>query len=297
MIQSMTGFGSKTLALTLDDGTAANVVFSVKALNSRYFEATCKLPQALSILEPEFIKIFRKTLHRGHIYFTISVSNPSIFKGKVEPSLNTIQGYLTALDTVKKQFNIEGSLTLGDIIELPNIFNIQEKSIDEASKKLIFDATQEIIDLLVTMRIKEGAALKVDLDERIARMQKEIVAIEKDAHVLMERKKEEVHKALHELDADEETLADIQKKALYAVLDKIDINEEIVRFKSHVQSLSTHLDSPAVEKGKRLDFTLQELGREINTIAAKCSDAAIGARAINIKVELEKAREQAQNIV
>jgi len=89
----------------------------------------------------------------------------------------------------------------------------------------------------------------------------------------------------------------MRKNALFALLDKMDIHEEIVRFKSHLKSLHHQLDSAEIEKGKRLDFTLQELGREINTIAAKCSDATIGALAINVKVELEKAREQTQNIV
>jgi len=81
------------------------------------------------------------------------------------------------------------------------------------------------------------------------------------------------------------------------MLDKIDIHEEIVRFKSHLATIDEQLSAPEAEKGKRLDFTFQELGREINTISAKCSDAAIGKRAINVKVEIEKAREQVQNIV
>lgn len=90
---------------------------------------------------------------------------------------------------------------------------------------------------------------------------------------------------------------EIGRSAVYVVLDKIDIHEEITRFKSHIENLQKLIEDKKIEKGKRLDFTLQELSREINTITAKCSDAGISTRAIDIKVELEKAREQTQNIV
>ena len=92
-------------------------------------------------------------------------------------------------------------------------------------------------------------------------------------------------------------MADARKSAMYAMLDKIDIHEEIVRFQSHLKNLQDLLNSAGVEKGKRLDFTFQELAREINTITAKCSDSKICEQAINIKVEIEKSREQTQNIV
>jgi uncharacterized protein (TIGR00255 family) len=96
---------------------------------------------------------------------------------------------------------------------------------------------------------------------------------------------------------DSNSLADMRKNALFALLDKMDIHEEIIRFKSHTENIKKQIAGQSIEKGKKLDFTLQELGREINTITAKCSDALIGAHAIDIKVEIEKAREQIQNIV
>ena len=112
-----------------------------------------------------------------------------------------------------------------------------------------------------------------------------------------EKHKVKVHKTLQEIGADKNLLAEAQKNALYTMLDKIDIHEEITRFNSHLSQLDKHLKSPDIEKGKRLDFTLQELAREINTIAAKCSDSTISKHAINVKVEIEKTREQVQNIV
>ena len=114
---------------------------------------------------------------------------------------------------------------------------------------------------------------------------------------LLKNRKKKVHATLQEIGADENLLADAQKNGLYALLNKIDIHEEITRLNSHLENFITILQQPDAEKGKRLDFTLQELGREINTITAKCSDSTISSHAINVKVEIEKMREQIQNIV
>ena len=159
------------------------------------------------------------------------------------------------------------------------------------------DALNTLVDNVIAVQAKEGAVLKDDLQQRIAIMTDEIKKIESASQETIEAQKKKIHDTVAELEDDESRFAEIKKSALYAILDKIDLHEEIVRFKSHLASLKSQLDSDTTEKGKRLDFTLQELGREINTIAAKCSDAAVGAMAINVKVELEKAREQTQNIL
>ncbi len=128
-------------------------------------------------------------------------------------------------------------------------------------------------------------------------MKKEITAIEKRFKEQVIEHKEKLNTLMQELHADESELATARKTALYMALEKIDIHEEIVRFFSHLENLTLLLNSDDIEKGKRSDFTLQELAREINTITAKCSDARISQLAINIKVDIEKAREQVQNIV
>lgn len=297
MIRSMTGFVSKTITLPLTATNKVSLVISIKSLNSRFFELTAKLPYQLSNLETALAKILQNKLIRGHIFYTIHVDNQEFFQGSIEPSLSTIEGYIKAITRVKHHFNLEGSITIADLLQLPNIFNIEEKEIDEAAKQALLSATERLADELITVQAQEGATLKKDLDQRVSFMQHEIEAIEHASNELMDQQKSKISDTLKEVDLDENRLVDLQKSAAYLLLDKMDIHEEIVRFKVHVKSLSAQLESPSVEKGKRLDFTLQELAREINTIAAKCSDAAIGTSAINIKVELEKAREQAQNIV
>ncbi|MCX5922093.1 MAG: YicC family protein [Candidatus Dependentiae bacterium] len=297
MVLSMTGFATKAITVHLDPINKVNVSISIKTLNARFFETTFKMPYALSHIETDLISLLKTKLIRGHIYCTIYTDNQMLLKGQVEPSMTTIEGYLKSVEQIRKQFNIESSLSLDSLLQLPNVFVMEEKKIDQATTQHIIEAMDQLIDDLIVAKEKEGLVLKNDLLQRASIVEQEMLAIEQAALKLIETQKEKVNKAVQEIELDESKLADVRKSALYAVLDKIDIHEEIVRFKSHIKNFHDQLESATIEKGKRLDFTLQELGREINTIAAKCSDATIGSRAINIKVELEKAREQTQNLV
>lgn len=296
MIRSMTGFAERIVPLVLADESKSSISISIKSLNSRYFEVSCKLPYQLNSLETELNKILKQKLHRGHVYYTLYVNDASIFKTALEPSLSTIEEYMTAISQIKSSYPIAGELSLSDLLALPNVFTSQEKVVDEQAKKMIVSITTELIDELFAAQTKEGASLLIDLKNRIAIMRREIDTIETTNKSLIVLQKEKIAQALNEVQADTTTLADIQKHAAYTLLDKMNINEEVVRFNSHINNFESELASPKTESGKRLDFTLQEMAREINTIAAKCSDATIGTLAINIKVELEKAREQVQNI-
>lgn len=296
MIRSMTGFATKSLILAIHESKTP-ITLNIKSLNSRYFDSNCKMPYPLASLETDFIRLFKSKLHRGSITFTIHIGNPNAFKGAIEPSTATLKNYLEALDTIKKTFAIEGTLSIANVLLLPNIFITEEQELDDASKKIIFDAADSLIDELISAQVKEGQALKKDIVERMHIIEKEIKAIEVAFEALMISQKQKVNEGLAGLEKDTSKFADMQKDALYAILDKIDVHEEIVRFKNHLKTLLSSLESREIEKGKRIDFILQELSREINTITAKCADGAISAHAINVKVELEKAREQTQNIV
>lgn len=296
MIRSMTGFASKSLILTINE-LKVPLSLSIKSLNSRYFDSMCKLPYPLSNLETELITRFKTQLHRGSITFIIHISNSNAFKSAIEPSITTLKNYLSALDTIKKTFALEGSLSIANILLLPNIFITEESEIDDKSKKTIFDTVQHLLQELIATQTKEGEALKQDILERISIIQKEIDIIEAAFQNVMAAQKQKVNDGLAQIENDASKLAEMHKNALYAILDKIDVHEEIVRFKNHLKTLQSSLEAATVENGKRIDFILQELSREINTITAKCSDGTISSHAINIKVELEKAREQTQNIV
>jgi len=296
MIQSMTGFATTTFILT-SDHEESTITMNLKTLNARFFEVTSKLPIAFSYLETKIVGNFKKKLYRGHVYFTIYVSNPNIFQGTISPALSTIEEYGQAMGQIKKQLSINEPLSLKDILLLPDIFNIEEKGIDKKSEKLVLTTIDNLVEQLIMTRMQEGKAITHDIMDRIAITTKNIEVIEKLAEQMLEQQKSKVLTILQEIGADESMLAEARKNALYAMLDKIDIHEEIIRFKSHLHTLDQNITAAAIEKGKRLDFILQELGREINTITAKCSDATISTHAINIKVEIEKIREQVQNVV
>lgn len=297
----MTGFSSTLLTLT-KPGTAQQPIhlsLSLKTLNSRYFELNCKMPYSLSFLETDLLKQFKAKLHRGTIQLGIHLSDPTALTGSIKPALSTVHSYVDALTAIKKECNVAGDVTIHDLISLPNIFETIEMPLDKAVTDQILAAINDLVDACVKIRVAEGKALEKDLENRIAAMQKYLDELVPRAKVVMEQKKEQLLATLKTAlaDTDQPTITDSQVSAISQQLDRIDIHEEIVRFKTHLKSLAAILTSPDIETGKKLDFTLQELFRETNTIASKCSDSQISSLAIGIKVELEKAREQAQNIV
>lgn len=297
MIRSMTGYAAQTITITKGKDQKAHISLQLKALNSRYFELNAKLPPALSYLETELIKLFKKALSRGYVTFTVYVDNPSIFKGAVVPALSTARSYEKAIKGLKKEVNVTGDLSVDALVRLPNIFVVEEQAMDKQTAKAVLDAAKELVALVLKEREKEGVQLKKDINSRLASMKKEITDINKRFTAHMQEQKQKLSDLMDDLEGDASDLADARKSALYSVLDKIDIHEEIVRFESHLENMKELLSSPGSENGKRIDFTLQELAREINTITAKCSDSKISSMAINVKVEIEKAREQAQNVV
>src|SRR3990167_309343 len=296
MLQSMTGYSAKNFTFTVNAENKVNVLISIKTLNSRFFELTPRMPYVFSALETQLISYFKKELKRGHIYLNVTLSDPDAFQTDIEPSLSSLKGYLNAINKIKKTFNIQEEVTISDILRLPNILVTKEENLDENLKNNFFNAIEILTKELLNERNKEGVELEKDIEKRIATMQEKIKEISSIFEKTFKSRQEDINKKLVSLDPESE-IDEIRIKAFYLELDKMDINEEIVRFKSHAQNLSQTINSNMTEKGKQLDFTLQELGREINTILAKTSSSEISSLALNVKVEIEKTREQAQNIV
>lgn len=298
MLQSMTGYAATMITIVIDQENRVHVALSLKSLNSKFFEVTAKLSPIFAPFETEIIRLLKEKLMRGHIYMTVSLSDINAFKTEVEPSLSSIKGYLDAITMIKKTFGITQDVSISDILRLPNIFNLKESSLTENAKEQFFNAVDKLILDLIEERKREGVSLQKDLEQRIEQMQQNIDQIAQLFEQDSERKKQEIAKKLQEITPQDEEFAALQRQALYVTLDKMDIHEEIVRFKTHLLNLRTMLAiTTDLEKGKQLDFTLQEVGREINTLLAKTTNPVISALALTIKVELEKAREQAQNIV
>ena len=242
MIRSMTGFATKSFILTIKESKIP-IAINLKSLNSRYFDAICKLPYPINNLETEFVKIFKSKLLRGSISCAIHLGNPSAFKGAIEPSIPTLHNYFNALETIKKTFPIEGTVSITDVLMLPNIFITEEIEIDDSIKKHIFKVIEELIQEVISTQTTEGNALKKDILNRISIIEKEIYEIEKAFELLMSSQKQKVNDALKEFENDASKFAEMQKNALFVILDKIDVHEEIVRFKNHIKTLLKSLES------------------------------------------------------
>lgn len=296
MIQSMTGFAIKNATLISTSGKKSSLFLSLKSLNGKFFELNCKLPLAFSHLETVILKKLKNKLKRGHLYLNCFLNNTDIVQGTVEPSLQVIQNYINAFNTIKEQFNITQPITLDHIVRLPNIFNVQEQLADHQIEQDFLSFIEELTEQVIATRIKEGEEITQDISLRLQNIEKYLELVNQGAKEFVERTKEKIQQLLH-MEPEQTENNDPQKNTLLALLDKIDIHEEISRFKSHLHNMNAQLNAPTSEKGKVLDFILQELMRETNTINAKCSDATIAKHAIDLKVEIEKIREQIQNIV
>ena len=304
MIVSMTGFSSAIITLPVKDSTSGveqdiQLSLTLKTLNSRFFEVSCRLPSSLAFLETELIKYFKKELHRGTVQFTIYMSSPSALSGVIEPAFATVRGYIAALETIKKECHIEGNISIQDLVHLSNIFETKETPLPEGTLERLWQEIYALTAKCVEVREAEGKSLEKDLRERTALLTENLKKLVPTALEATAVKKQQLMENLRTVlkEVGSELSAESQIAATYNQLERIDIHEEIVRFTTHLDTLEEILSSSDISNGKKLDFTLQELFRETNTIASKCSDAKISGIAIAIKVELEKAREQVQNII
>jgi uncharacterized protein (TIGR00255 family) len=292
----MTGFSSKTVVFPTKRGAEVSLEVEIKSLNSRFFESTCKLPSSLSFLEIPIINLLKEKLVRGRVFVVLKVSGEGGAFEKVSPVIKIVDDYIKSINAIKKRSKISGQLTISDVVSLPNVFSFEKEVIGRAVEKNIIKIIEKVTDDLIKTRKAEGMRLKKDLDQRFSEAGRFIEKIGKLFDSFMKKKKAEIKKMIM-LSQKGDQEAERHLGECYDSIDKIDVHEEIVRFKSHLGVAKKLLASKEVEKGKRFEFTLQELGREINTIAAKCSNFDMSSAAVDVKVELEKVREQVQNIV
>ncbi|MCF7799966.1 YicC family protein [Candidatus Babeliales bacterium] len=297
MLFSMTGFGSKTICLPISKKEKIQFLIEIKSVNSRFFETTCRLPSALNHLEISIIQKLKSELIRGRVYFSIRPEEENVAFEVIKPSLNIVQGYIDAVKEIKTKFKVSGEISVNDILNLPDVFVSKKTLIDKKLEKEILKQIDLVTIDLLKSRAAEGKNLQKDLEKRFYICEQIILKVDKLFQELMKKYKIQIQEVnlLSQESFDEQTKLKLDE--LYSILNKIDIHEEIIRFKSHISRISEVLKTKEIEKGKRLDFILQELLREANTILAKCSDSKISSVVVDIKVELEKAREQAQNIV
>ncbi len=296
MLLSMTGFSISEADLVNDIGEHLNLTIEIKTLNARFFESSCRLPSSLGHLEHNIISRCKKQLIRGRTFLTVRVGSSGISLEKVVPSMDIAQDYIHVVGQIKEKFQLPGDITLSDFLRLPNLFVLEKGGIKPDQEKAFLESLDQTLAMLIENRRKEGESLEQDLRIRFTNCAVIIKTINGLAAEELYKRKIEVQEALISVEQGDE-YAKRRLEELYKILDKIDVHEEVTRFQSHLKAIGELFDDERYDKGRRLDFILQELMREINTITAKCSNYPITAAAVDIKVELEKAREQTQNIL
>jgi uncharacterized protein (TIGR00255 family) len=295
MLISMTGYCSKNQQLFLSQAGAVQMTIELKTLNGRFFEAVTKLPGSLSHLEIAINSLVQASLIRGRVYLSIRQQGSGGKLTCINPSWSTIEQYLQASKTIKEKYGLTGEISLIDILQLPDVLVADEATLSPEDEAAIMAMVADAVAVVVEVRKAEGARLEKDMYELFLRCTSKLASIKElfAAEILKAKEQLNAFMALH---ANAEQLPS-EAEEMQSSLRKMDIHEEIVRFASHLESLKQLFASPALEKGKRLDFIFQELLRETNTMMAKCLSHDISATGIDIKVELEKAREQGQNIL
>ncbi|MBP9765168.1 YicC family protein [Candidatus Babeliales bacterium] len=303
MTQSMTGFASSTAEITISKTEKISLSLNLKTLNSRYFEVTCKLPYLLTNLEVALQRTLKKKLDRGHVYLVIKIQQNDTSHAII-PAVKTIQEYVKAIQIIKKECGIKEEISLSTLLQLPNILQIEDDILNSGTEEKIVEAVNHIADQLIKTRLTEGLHLEQDIIKQTNSILAHLKNIQKSSTKVCTKRKKDLETVLKKLDKYDATDTSVdkmvleqQKNTLLAELEKMDINEEIVRTTSHIQSIHALFKDKNLNKGKKLDFTLQEINREINTIASKCCDSTISSLTIDVKTDIEKAREQAQNIV
>lgn len=291
MIKSMTGFGRASY-----DGTDRSFTIEIKSVNHKFLDISIKTPKNLFSLESRIRKIIQEKISRGKIDILITQNN---FKKNDVTAVfneNLCDSYVESLKSMKSRYKMPDNITLSLLLKLPDIITIDEKEEDvESLWKEIEKPLEEALDMLVNMRETEGTKLQSNVVQKCESIRNAVDIIEKREPIIIEdyRKKltEKVAEVLKDSSVDENRIA--EEVALF--IDKSSIDEEIVRLKSHISQMKDTLktDEPI---GRKLDFLVQEMNRESNTIASKTNDIETTKLVLNIKNDIEKIREQIQNV-
>jgi uncharacterized protein (TIGR00255 family) len=291
-MKSMTGYGRGTVS-----GDDFSVSVDLKTVNNRFLDIHLRVGSDLSALEPAIKRRITSRLSRGRVDVTISFERTAQVAYEINRPL--IAGYVSALRELQKEFDIEGVLDINVIARVPGALQPARNGIDERMMTALEEAVDQALDELEKMRQQEGEALRLELRERVEKIESLVPTIEASAAGLAEAYRQRLQKRIGELlnrggqvvEIDPARLA--QEVAYLA--DRSDVSEEMVRLRSHLSQFQEALDASG-ESGKMLDFLLQELNREANTTLSKSTDLTIKEAGLAIKAEVEKLREQVQNV-
>ena len=291
-VKSMTGYGRANAVV---DGTQINI--DIKSVNHRYFDFNAKISKEYVFVEDKVKKIVNENISRGKIDLYLYINSDAVADYELELNQPLAAGYVNAFKTISKKLKVKNDISASFLTRMPEVVRIKKSDINEQKTE---DSVKEVLKQALAsfdaMRVAEGKKLYVDLVKNLDIIEKNVEEIERLApesiEIYREKLKNRMLEALEGKEYDEQRL--IMEVAIFA--DRIDIGEETVRLKSHLSQFRNLIDSDGQPVGKKLDFIVQEMNREVNTIGSKCNSIDITNFVVDTKSVIEKIREQIQNI-
>lgn len=287
----MTGYGR-----SVETRSGREFTVEVRSVNNRYLDCAVRLPRLVAFGEDAVKQAVKNTISRGKVDVYVSVRSEGGEQGTVTLNTALAEGYLAAMRQMAETFGLENDVKVSDLSRLPEVFTVDKPEVDEEA--LLADLMAVANEALAgydAMRTTEGAALDHDLRSRGARILELVGQVEKQSPKTVSDYRARLEAKLREVLAntaiDESRI--LTEAAIFA--DKVAVDEETVRLRSHLNQMNAMLDAGGAV-GRKLDFLLQEMNREANTIGSKCTDVAVARIVVDIKAELEKIREQVQNV-
>ena len=291
MVMSMTGFGR-----CVTEVNGRQITVEMKSVNHRYFEFSCRTTRGYSFLEDKVKKYVAQKIARGKVDMYISVTEPEDTEVNVTVNKPLAAGYVNAIHTLASEYNIPDDLTVSVLSRYSDIFQIHKEEQDEeqiySDVKVALDVA---LDGFLSMRKAEGEKLEEDVMSRANRILTIVSEIEERSPITVEEYRQKLTKRITDMlagsEIDQQRI--LTEAAIFA--DKVAVDEETVRLRSHFEQMKTFFAS-GVSIGRKLDFLVQEMNREANTIGSKVTDSVLAHKVVEVKSEIEKIREQIQNI-
>lgn len=290
MIKSMTGYGKANL-----EKNERRYQIEIKTVNHRYLDISVKMPRQLSYLEEPIKKAIGNKVKRGKVDVFVTFENNSLEGQEIKINTELASAYIKELKKLAESENILADIQVNDIARYPDVLNIKNNQDDEIIKQELLEVSQIAIDNLIEMRQVEGTKMAEDIKQRLEYIQEKVKEISKLSTGLIEeyvvKLEERLKQILKGQEIDQARLA--QEVVIYA--DKCSVEEEVTRLNSHISQFHNLINSNE-PIGKKLDFIIQEMNRETNTIGSKANNLEITDRVIDLKTQIENIREQIQNI-
>lgn len=295
MIKSMTGFASLTR-----EHDAASVSVSVKTVNHRFLDLQLRAPASLGSAEPRIRALVQKRIARGRVEVSISLQQRRAPGVEIELNEPVLESLAAALERARERGYVDGVLSPGDLLRFPQALTVRENSEsadaqDTSVGDLVTGALSDAIDELEQMRLREGGYLKADLDARRELLGDLFERVAKAAELGLSGFQTRLAERVRELRADGLADESLVSQEIARFAGRSDITEEVVRFRGHLDHWQALTDS-SEPCGRKLDFLLQEMNREVNTAASKAEGPEVSELIVTLKAELEKMREQVQNV-